>query len=265
MYNVENFVRLTRINEYFKVLLLLFPLIFIISPQNLFSFVTIEIFLSNLLLTAFTYTFNDVEDAEDDYFDANKRKRNPVTCRELTKKQGYIFSFILLATGLLLLYLISPLIFIVGVSFSFIGFIYSWKPIRLKSIPIIDLVSHVLFLGALQFLTTYMTYRTIELPIIPFLMIIIPFSLINQLKGELNDFKVDRETKNINTIQKFEKIDMRKIIIIFGIVMFIGFSTIFFTDLLENRIVNLPITLLIGSMAFNRLRIILDDTKRFNT
>ena len=38
MYNVENFVRLTRINEYFKVLLLLFPLIFMISPQNLFSY-----------------------------------------------------------------------------------------------------------------------------------------------------------------------------------------------------------------------------------
>ena len=59
---------------------------------------TVEIFLSNLLLTAFTYTFNDVEDAEDDYFDANKRKRNPVTRQELTKKQGYIFSFILFHT-----------------------------------------------------------------------------------------------------------------------------------------------------------------------
>jgi 4-hydroxybenzoate polyprenyltransferase len=265
MYNIENFVRLTRINEYFKVLLLLFPLIFIISPQNLLSFVTIEIFLSNLLLTAFTYTFNDVEDAEDDYFDANKRKRNPVTSQELTKNQGYFFSFILLATGLLLLYLISPLIFVVGIIFSFIGFIYSWKPIRLKSIPIIDLFSHVLFLGALQFLTTYMTYRTIELLIIPFLMIIIPFSLINQLMGELNDFKVDKETKNINTIQKFERINMRKIIIFCGMVMFIGFSTIFFTDLLENRLVNLPITLLIGSMAFYRLRFFLNDTKRFDT
>jgi 4-hydroxybenzoate polyprenyltransferase len=265
MYNVENFVRLTRVNEYFKVLLLIFPLIFIISPQNLFSYVTIEIFLSNLLLTAFTYTFNDVEDAEDDYFDTNKRKRNPVTRQEIPKKQGHIFSFILLATGLLLLYLISSSIFFVGVIFSFIGFIYSWKPIRLKSIPILDLVSHILFLGVLQFLTTYLAYRKIELIIIPFLMIIIPFSLVNQLMGEINDFKVDKETKNINTIQKFKKIDMRKIIIIFGIVMFIGFSTIFFTDLLENRIVNLPITLLIGSMALYRLRFFWNDTKRFDT
>jgi 4-hydroxybenzoate polyprenyltransferase len=265
MYNVENFVRLTRINEYFKVLLLLFPLIFMISPQNFFSYMTIEIFLSNLLLTAFTYTFNDVEDAEDDYFDANKRKRNPVTRQELTKKQGYIFSFILLATGLFLLYLISSLTFVVGVIFSFIGFIYSWKPIRLKSIPIIDLVSHVLFLGILQFLTTYLTYRTIGLRIIPFLLIIIPFSLINQLMGELNDLKVDKETNNINTIQKFKRIDMRKIVIIFGIVTFIGFSTILFTDLLENRIVNLPITLLIGSMSFNKLRLFLNDIKRFDT
>jgi hypothetical protein len=96
-------------------------------------------------------------------------------------------------------------------------------------------------------------------------MIIIPFSLINQLMGELNDFKVDKETNNINTIQKFKRIDMRKIVIIFGIVTFIGFSTILFTDLLENRIVNLPITLLIGSMSFNKLRLFLNDIKRFDT
>ena len=82
--------------------------------------------------------------------------------------------------------------------------------------------------------------------------------------GELNDFKVDKETNNINTIQKFKRIDMRKIIIIFGIVMFIGFSTILFTDLLENRIVNLPITLLIGSMSFNKLLFFLNDVKRFD-
>ena len=68
-------VRLTRIDRYLYVLILIFPLIFLISPQNLFSYKTVVIFLANLFLTAFGYTFNDIEDAEDDYHDIKKRNR----------------------------------------------------------------------------------------------------------------------------------------------------------------------------------------------
>jgi 4-hydroxybenzoate polyprenyltransferase len=253
MLYIEILVRLTRINEYLKVLILIFPLIFLISPQNLFSYITIVIFLANLFLTAFLYSFNDIEDAEDDYHDIEKKERNLIANKELTKKQGYLFSFFLLFIGLFLLYIINSIVLFFGLIFAFVGFLYSWKPVRLKSIPIIDLISHVICLGTLQFLIIYLAFRTLDLFIIPFLMIIIPFSLMNQILGELTDFKVDNKTKITNTIQKFERFDLKKILITLSVIVITGFSILIFTMPPENRIISLSITFLIGIMALFRL------------
>jgi len=52
-------------------------LIFLISPQNLFSTKTVTVFFANLFLTAFVYAFNDVEDAADDYNILEKRRKEP--------------------------------------------------------------------------------------------------------------------------------------------------------------------------------------------
>ena len=246
-------LRLTRVNEYLKVLMFIFPLIFLISPQNLFTHKTVIVFLANLFLTAFSYTFNDIEDAEDDYHDVIKRERNPITSKELTKKQGYLFSFFLLLTGLFLLYIINPIILFLGIIFAFVGLLYSWKPVRLKSVPIIDLISHIISLGTLQLLITYMTFRTLDLFIIPFLMIIIPFSLMNQIFGELNDIEVDKKTNIVNTIQKFEGFDLKKLVTILSVIVITGFSIIIFNIPLENRIINLSIIFFIGIMAIFRL------------
>jgi len=136
MFDINILLRLTRMREFLPKLILILPLIFLISPQNIFTYKTILIFCANLFLTAFIYAINDVEDAEDDYHDIKKRKRNPLASTELTKKQGYLFSFSVLFIGLLLLLTISRLVFLIGFILTLIGFLYSLKPIRLKSIPI---------------------------------------------------------------------------------------------------------------------------------
>ena len=253
MLNIESLLRLTRVNEYLKGLFLVFPLIFLVSPQNLFTYTSIIIFLANLFLTAFSFTFNDIEDAEDDYQDTIKRVRNTITSKELTKKQGYSLSLFLLLTGLTLHYIISPIVFILGLISTLIGFLYSWKPVRLKAIPIIDLISHVIFLGTLQLLVTYLAFRKLDLLVIPYLMIIIPYSLMIQISGELTDFKVDKKTKITNTIQKFGEFDLKKTLIILSVITIAGFSVLIFTLSLENRIIGLLITLVIGIMTFFNL------------
>jgi len=257
MLNIESLLRLTRADEYLKVLFLVFPLIFLISPQNLFTYKSIVVFLANLFLTAFSYTFNDIEDAEDDYHDTVKRARNTITSKELTKNQSYSFSLLLLFTGLILLYFISPIVFILGLVLALIGFLYSWKPVRLKAIPIIDLISHVVFLGALQFLVTYLAFRSLDLLVIPFLMIIIPYSLMNQISGELTDFKVDKTTKINNTVQKFGEFNLKWTLAILSVIVVAGFSVLIFTMPPENGIISLLITLAIGVMAFFRLHAII--------
>ena len=69
--------RLTGIRAYLLTLFSIIALIFLISPQNLFSTKTVIVFFANLFLTAFVYAFNDVEDAADDYNILEKRKKEP--------------------------------------------------------------------------------------------------------------------------------------------------------------------------------------------
>jgi len=253
MFDVKILVRLTRMTTYLYVLILILPLIFLISPQSLFSYKTVIIFLANFFLTTFVYVFNDVEDAEDDYHVLKKRKRNPISNGDLTKKQGYLISFLLLLIGLFLLLIISPLVFFPGLVLTLVGFFYSWKPVRLKSIPIMDLISHAICLGIAQFFITYLTFRPFDLFVTPFLMIIIPFSLMEEIFGELKDFDIDKKTRINNTIQKFGGFNIKNLIITLILVVIIGFTIIFFTIPSEHKTINLSFSLFIGSMATYRM------------
>lgn len=250
MFDIKVFLRLTRINEYFNKLILIFPLIFLISPQNFFTYKTILIFSANLFLTAFIYSINDVEDADDDYNDIEKRKRNPIANRELTKKQGYIFTFSLLFMGLILLLTINSLVFLVGFILTLIGFLYSWKFIRLKSLPIIDFISHVICLGILQFSTTYLAFLSFDVKFIPFLMIIVPYSFSSCIFQQLRDYKVDKEVKIDNTIQNFGRYNPTKLFTVLLVIPILGFIMLCTTLSIENIFLSLSIFL--GAILFFR-------------
>lgn len=255
MYNDGIFFRFTRLGDYVHVLFLIFPLIFLISPADLFSYRTVIIFLANLCLTAFGYMFNDLEDAEDDYNDVGKRMRNPITSGEITRRQSYLFNLFLLSVGLLLLLSLSPFVFLLGIIYALVGFVYSWRSLRLKSRPILDLVSHVLFLGVLQFLTTYAAFRPLDLSIAPFLMIIVPISVMNEILHELQDYEVDRDTEITNTVQRFERSDIKRFLFaLLGLVV-VGFSLIIFTLPPENRLITIPVSVVVGIFTLYRLNL----------
>lgn len=227
---MKNFYRLSRLTHYlWLILFLTISLIWLISPQNLFSSKTIIVLLADIFLTGFGFSFNDIEDAEDDYYILEKRKRNPISSGNLTKKQGYVFSFLLLLTGLSLLLLINYLVFFIGVILAFVEFFYSWKNVRLKSIPVVDLVSHAIGFGFIQFLITYLIFRPLDLLVIPFLLIIISFSLIGDICQELKDFNVDKKTKIKNTIQKMGKSKIKKLLITTTLIIIVGSIAVIFT------------------------------------
>ena len=241
--------------DYAHLLLLIFPVIFLISPANLFTFKALLVFAANLCLTAYGYMYNDLEDAVDDYHDLEKRKRNPVASGEITRNQSLIVNIALLGAGLLMLAYVSPFALFLGVIFSFVGFFYSWRPLRLKSKPIWDVISHVLFLGVQQFLITYLAFRPLDLLVTPFLMIIISFSSMNEIMHELIDFKVDAETEISNTVQMFGGFDVRKLLIVLSVTVIIGVSVIVFSLSARYRVVGLAISLLIVAPAIYRMNV----------
>jgi 4-hydroxybenzoate polyprenyltransferase len=237
------------------MLLLIFPVIFLISPADLFTYKALIVFAANLCLTAYGYMYNDLEDAVDDYQDLKKRKRNPIASGEITRNQSYIANIALLSAGLFMLAYVSPFALFLGVVFAVVGFFYSWRPLRLKSTPIWDVISHVLFLGVQQFLITYIAFRPLDLFVTPFLMIIIPFSLMNEIMHELIDFEVDKETEISNTVQMFGGFDVKKLLIVLSAMVIIGVSIIGLSLSTQYRVVGLAISLLIVVPAIYRMNV----------
>ena len=261
---IEVLVRFTRIKAYSLTLFSIIPLIFIISPQDLFSPKTAVVFSANLFLTAFVYAFNDLEDSADDFNILEKRKRNPIANGDLTRTQGYLISALLLLIGLVLLLVISPLVFFLGLGLAFVGFLYSWKPVRFKSMLFIDLISHVICLGVLQFLITYLAFRSFDPFVIPFLMIIIPFSLMIEILFELRDFNIDKKTNVRNTIQRLERFDIKKLLFSSGIIAAIGFTIIFFTIPSDYKIVILTGSIFLAIVIISKVNKFLNKYSRIS-
>jgi len=255
MYDSHIFFRFTRLFDYAHILLLIFPVIFLISPANLFSFKALIVFAANLCLTAFGYMYNDLEDAVDDYHDPEKRKRNPVASGEITRNQSFITNIALLGAGLLMLAYVSSFVFFLGVVFAFVGFSYSWRALRLKSKPIWDVISHVTSLGVLQFLITYAAFRPLDLHATPYIMVIVPFSLMNEIMHELVDFEVDKETEISNTVQMFGGFNVRKLLTALSVTVIIGVSIIVLSLPPQYRVVGLAISLLIVVPAIYRMNV----------
>ncbi|MDK2464754.1 MAG: UbiA family prenyltransferase, partial [Candidatus Korarchaeota archaeon] len=141
---------LSRAREYILQLTLVFPVIEMVAPGLLLSVRAILAYSANFLYTAFAYSFNDVEDAEDDALDPVKGARNPVSSGVISRRAGYLISLAFLAAGLALMAAISLESLLSGSLFSVNSAAYSWRRLRLKAVPVLDLVSHAATLGVPQ-------------------------------------------------------------------------------------------------------------------
>ncbi|MDI1442680.1 UbiA family prenyltransferase [Polyangium sp. 6x1] len=199
---------MSRVEEFYGNTIALVALGTIFNPR-LSAGDIVLLFTGNLLLTIFAFAINDVEDAEDDSKDAQKVVRNPICAHLLTHGQALALSWLSAFAGLALLWPFGGRVVLLGGLNVALGFLYSYKRIRLKAVPFIDLVSHGLFLGTLQFLTVAYA-RAAELPRAAALgaVFICAISMAGDLWNEIRDFEVDRKTGIRNTASV---VDVRRI------------------------------------------------------
>jgi len=121
-----------------------------------------------------------------------KVNRNPVACSDLTPRSAWIATFIVAVLSALTYALLGFWPFAFGLLSLLLGFLYSWRVVRLKTVPFLDMASHCLMLAGLQFLTAYFTFQPSRLErwLFPFLFII-ALSLYGELFNELRDFDED--------------------------------------------------------------------------
>jgi len=150
------------------------------------------VLVANWLAVGFSFMINDVEDAPDDALNPAKLNRNPVSAGVLSVPLGYVASFVVAVLAAIAYAPLGATPFWIGFACLVVGFLYSWRPVRFKRIPVFDFISHCMLLAGFQFLCAYFTFA----PngggqwIAPFVFVV-AISMYGELFNEVRDLEGD--------------------------------------------------------------------------
>lgn len=188
----KGLLKLTRFDEY-VCFVIITTLLGIASAGGHLSWRFLIVVLANWMAVGFAFMINDIEDAPDDALSSSKINRNPISAGLIKPKTARIWTFIVGAVAAVLFALLGtwPLIF--GLFSLILGYLYSYLGVRLKTIAILDVLSHCLMLAGLQFLTGYFTFTTVINRdwFWPFLFVVC-VSMYGELYNEIRDFEGDQ-------------------------------------------------------------------------
>jgi 4-hydroxybenzoate polyprenyltransferase len=197
-------LQLTRLDEYYGLTLALTVLGGVFNPLQLDLLQLGRLFIVSLLLMAFAFAINDIEDAPDDAQDKAKQKRNPISARRLGLSEARVFTLLLALAALILSGRLGNNALYLTIAGLMLGFLYSFKGVRLKSMPVLDLLSHGLFLAVIQFLLAGLAFGAPwSFPLLAAALGIYGISILGDIRNELRDFEVDRATGIRNTASVF--------------------------------------------------------------
>lgn len=184
-------VQLTRYREYvlFVTVTTLFGAKF---GGGEFDLRLLIVWAANMLVVAFAFMYNDVEDAPDDALDVRKAQRNPISAGMLSATTGRLICAVTALVTLGLYALLGGMTFLLGVLSLALAFLYSWRRARLKAVPLADLAVHSLSLAGLQFLCAYFAFDQGKPHSWVFFLFAVLISVYGELNNELRDLAVDR-------------------------------------------------------------------------
>lgn len=165
-----------------------------INRQNVTTLMIV--LLANLMSTGFSFMINDIEDAPDDAINPEKANRNPVSAGRISRNKALFVTITIALLSLVLYAMLGLVPFLLGLLSVVLGGIYSWRRVRLKNMPILDLVSHGFMLGGLIFLITFLSVSPLggfSLTWIIPLIFIIATSCYGELYNEIRDFEYDKQ------------------------------------------------------------------------
>ncbi|MCA9379431.1 UbiA family prenyltransferase [Candidatus Dojkabacteria bacterium] len=182
--------------------------------------------VANYLMLIFAFIINDIEDREDDAgavfipqtwqdnirmmlgmhvngsgVPGAKRFLNPFSHGDLSVTVGYLWCGILALIGFIFSFLAGgywPLV--IATLNIVVGVLYSWQKVRLKSIPILDLLSHAFLLAGAQ-VVYFLAYPRANHAWLGWALAALVFlnSVSGDLRNEYRDFDEDRQAGIRNT------------------------------------------------------------------
>jgi len=142
-------IRLTRFKE-FTFFVIVTTFLGVAAGHGQFNCTLVGVLAANWLSVMFAFMINDVEDAPDDALNPRKIKRNPVSAGELSPGAARNASLVVAILAVILYAFLGLWPFLLGFCSLALGFVYSWRRIRIKNIAFLDLTSHCLMLAGLS-------------------------------------------------------------------------------------------------------------------
>jgi len=199
---LHGLIRLTRWKEYvpFVVPLTVLGALMAARPNGiLLDWRLVVVTLANILVVAYAFMINDIEDAPDDARDPARAARNPISTGEIGAHVGYAACRVVALITLALYALGGVWVLVIGLATLLLSHLYSWRPVRLKAWPVTDIVSYSLMLSGLLLLAGYFIYHT-QPGIVWFVAASVTLvSVYGQLYNQLRDYDMDKAAGLYNT------------------------------------------------------------------
>lgn len=214
-----------RFKEYYGQALLMasLGLLFVNSYEQ--SHV-VFVMLGVLLACCGLFMFNNIEDAQDDILVNAKKKVNAVSSQMLSIKNAYLIALISLLVACVLFFAVGIFTGVLGLGMILLGLLYSWRPVRLKSVPILDIVSHSLVASLAFVLGSLVGQVSISPNYFVMFFAVFMLSAVGDMNNEIRDYDVDRLTGIKNTASKFNLSSITKVLSLITVVacLYIYFS-----------------------------------------
>ncbi len=189
---LNGIIKLTRFDEYIYFVIIT-TLLGVASAKGTLDWRFLILLPANWLAVGFAFMINDIEDAPDDALSPSKINRNPVSAGLITPHTARIATFLVGIISAVLFFLLGTWPFVFGLLSLVLGYLYSFRGVRLKTIAFFDVFSHCLMLAGLQFLCGYFTYATRlnQHWFWPFTFVM-SISIYGELYNEIRDLEGDR-------------------------------------------------------------------------
>ncbi|MBN1312506.1 MAG: UbiA prenyltransferase family protein [Anaerolineae bacterium] len=195
---LSSLIRLTRWREHLPFTVPLTAVGALLAHRPL-DWRLLAVIAANCLAVSYAFMINDIEDALDDALEPERAARNAITCGEISPRAGWAFSTLIVAGAVLLFALCGAWTLGIGGTTLLLSHTYSWRRVRLKAWPVVDVISHGLMLGGLLILAGHFAYNPVPgwgwLPVFS----IILFSVYGQLYNQIRDYEMDKAAGLKNT------------------------------------------------------------------
>lgn len=266
--NLKDWIKLLRITQWYKNLIIFLPIIF---AQQIFNFSNIKTtiigFFIFCLISSSSYIINDIKDRKKDCNHPEKKSR-PIAAKKISPHSALFISSILLFTALLMAIIINKTFFLLGLGlYVNTVFIYTFF---LKKEPIADLI-----LIAINYIIRAVSGAIIiNVKLSPWLLLCTFFLglFLATSKRTSDFFYLNKEAQNYKKVfKKYNQETLKFILIISTCLLILSYSLYSFFSQYPYLMLTLPFALYTiiyftnlvfnGSMIPRRLELLIYDNK----